>query len=87
MKKYTDVIDVGIVAMMLVYMLLTSCVSLAPISVAWRSNSNQQYATTDATNDNDEVSPAVNADKKTETQAAVSTSSGEASVTPKEVEK
>lgn len=58
--------------------LLTSCVATAPISVAWRSNASQQYATTEAWNKGQANDPAVNADKTTETQAAVTTSSGTA---------
>ena len=54
------------------------CVATAPISVAWRSNASQQYATTEARNDGKSNDPAVNADKTTETQAAVTTSSGTA---------
>ena len=60
---------------------LTSCIATAPVSVAWRSNSSQQYATTDARNDNRSHDPAVNADKTTEATAAVSTSSGDATST------
>ena len=57
---------------------LASCVATAPVSIAWRSNSSQQYATTEARNDGRSHNPAVNADKTTEATAAVSTSSGDA---------
>ena len=57
---------------------LASCVATAPVSIAWRSNSSQQYATTEARNDGRSHNPAVNADKTTEATAAVSTSSGAA---------
>lgn len=59
-------------------LLLPGCVALAPVSFAWRSNAVQQYATTDANNSAPLKDAAVNADKTTETQAAVSTSSGSA---------
>lgn len=58
--------------------LLSGCVALAPVSFAWRSNAVQQYATTDARNSAPLRDAAVNADRRTETQAAVSTSSGSA---------
>lgn len=57
---------------------LASCVATAPVSIAWRSNSSQQYATTEARNDGRSHDPAVNADKTTEATAAVNTSSGTA---------
>lgn len=57
---------------------LTSCIATAPVSFAWRSNSSQQYATTEARNDSKVHDPAVNADKTTEAMAAVNTSSGTA---------
>ena len=59
-------------------MAATSCIATAPVSIAWRSNSSQQYATTEGRTDIQEGSPAVNADKTTEASAAVSTSSGNA---------
>lgn len=59
-------------------LLLPGCVALAPVSFAWRSNAVQQHATTDANNSAPVRDAAVNADKRTETQAAVSTSSGSA---------
>ena len=57
----------------------TSCIATAPVSIAWRSNSSQQYATTEGRTDLQEGSPAVNADKTTEASAAVTTSGGNAS--------
>lgn len=60
---------------------LTSCIATAPVSFAWRSNSSQQYATTEARNDSKVHDPAVNADRTTEATAAVTTSSGDATST------
>ena len=57
---------------------LTSCIATAPVSFAWRSNSSQQYATTEARNDSKVHDPAVNADRTTEATAAVTASSGDA---------
>ena len=57
----------------------TSCIATAPVSIAWRSNSSQQYATTEGRTDIQEGAPAVNADKTTEASAAVTTSGGNAS--------
>lgn len=57
---------------------LASCVATAPVSIAWRSNSSQQYATTEARNDGRSHDPAVNADKTTEAATSVNTSSGAA---------
>ena len=57
----------------------TSCIATAPVSIAWRSNASQQYATTEGRTDIQEGSPAVNADKTTEASAAVTTSGGNAS--------
>lgn len=57
----------------------TSCIATAPVSIAWRSNSSQQYATTEGRTDIQEGSPAVNADKTTDASAAVTTSGGNAS--------
>ena len=57
---------------------LASCVATAPVSIAWRSNSSQQYATTEARNAGRSHDPAVNADKTTEAATSVNTSSGAA---------
>ena len=57
---------------------LTSCIATAPVSIAWRSNASQQYATTEAKNDSKVHDPAVNADKTTEAATSVNTSSGTA---------
>ena len=69
------------VAAVLASAAFTGCVATAPVSVAWRSNASQQFATTEARNDNRSHDPAVNADKTTEATAAVSTSSGDAAST------
>ena len=65
---------------------LTSCIATAPVSFAWRSNSSQQYATTEASNDGRSHDPAVNADKTTEATAAVTTSSGAATASQGEMQ-
>ena len=71
MKKVLIVLCCAIAA-------LASCVATAPVSIAWRSNSSQQYATTEARNDGRSHDPAVNADKTTEAATSVNTSSGAA---------
>ena len=58
--------------------LLAGCVATAPVSIAWRSNTTLQYATTDGRNEKAEDANTVNADRTTETQAAVSASAGTA---------
>ena len=58
--------------------LLAGCVATAPVSVAWRSNTTLQYATTEGKNDRAADANTVNADRTTEAQAAVSTSAGTA---------
>ena len=63
-------------------LVLTGCIATAPVSVSWRSNTSQQYATTDGRTDKGSDSNTVNADRTTETQAAVTTSSGAASTAP-----
>lgn len=63
---------------------LASCVATAPVSIAWRSNSSQQYATTEARNDGRSHDPAVNADKTTEAATSVNTSSGAATASQEE---
>ncbi len=65
---------------------LPSCIATAPVSFAWRSNSSQQYATTEASNDGRSHDPAVNADKTTEATAAVATSSGAATASQGEMQ-
>lgn len=62
-------------------LLATSCVFTAPVSFAWRSNSSQQYATTDGMAYAPSSGHSVNADKTTETQAAL-TASGNATTAP-----
>ena len=59
-------------------MLLSGCVATAPVSIAWRSNTTLQYATTEGKNEKAEDANTVNADRTTETQAAVSASAGTA---------
>ena len=59
-------------------MLLSGCVATAPVSIAWRSNTTLQYATTDGRNEKAEDANTVNADRTTETRAAVSASAGTA---------
>ena len=56
-------------------LLMTGCLATGPVSFAWRSNSSLQYATTDGKTTNDASNSAVNADKTTEANAAVSTAS------------
>ncbi len=65
---------------------LTSCIATAPVSIAWRSNASQQYATTEAKNDSKVHDPAVNADKTTEAATSVNTSSGAATASQGEME-
>ena len=64
--------------------LLAGCVATAPVSIAWRSNTTLQYATTEGKNDRAADANTVNADRTTENQAAVSTSSGAATTAPQE---
>jgi len=65
---------------MLLMLTCTSCViCTAPMSVSWRSNTSQQYATTDGKNDKEADANNVNADKSSELKSAVSTSSGNSS--------
>lgn len=59
-------------------MLLSGCVATAPVSIAWRSNTTLQYATTEGRNEKAEDANTVNADHTMETQAAVSASAGTA---------
>ena len=59
--------------------LMAGCVATAPVSIAWRSNTTLQYATTEGKNDRAADRNTVNADRTTENQAAVTTSSGTAS--------
>lgn len=57
---------------------LSGCIATAPVSIAWRSNASQQYATTDARNDKAADRNMVNADRTSEMQAAVTTGAGSA---------
>jgi hypothetical protein len=58
--------------------LLSGCVATAPVTFAWRSNTSQQYATTDGRTVKAADANTVNADRTSELQNAVSTSSGTA---------
>ena len=75
----------GIMLMpVLAALLLAGCVATAPVSIAWRSNTTLQYATTEGRNDRAEDANTVNADRTTENQAAVTTSSGTATTAPQD---
>ena len=65
-------------------LLLAGCIATAPVSIAWRSNTTLQDATTEGRNDRAADANTVNADRTTETQAALSTSSGTATTAPKD---
>ena len=54
------------VALLMGSVTTTSCIATAPVSISWRSNSSQQYATTEGKTNNKADSAAVNADKTTE---------------------
>ena len=54
------------VALLMGAVTATSCIATAPVSISWRSNSSQQYATTEGKTNNKADSAAVNADKTTE---------------------
>ena len=54
------------VALLMGSVTATSCIATAPVSISWRSNSSQQYATTEGKTNNKADSAAVNADKTTE---------------------
>ena len=64
--------------------LMAGCVATAPVSIAWRSNTTLQYATTEGKNDRAADANTVNADRTTENQAAVTTSSGAATTAPQD---
>lgn len=65
-------------------LLLAGCVATAPVSIAWRSNTTLQYATTEGRNDRAEDANTVNADRTTETQAAVAMGDGKAATAPQD---
>ena len=69
---------------MLAALLLAGCIATAPVSIAWRSNTTLQYATTEGRNDRAADANTVNADRTTENQAAVTTSSGSAATAPQD---
>jgi hypothetical protein len=52
-------------------LLAPGCVALAPVSIAWRSNSSVQHATTEGTTDLKTESPTVNAEKTSATDLKV----------------
>jgi len=58
--------------------LLSGCIATAPVTFAWRANTSQQYATTDGRTTKAADANTVNADRTSELQSAVSTSSGTA---------
>ncbi|MGN0878599.1 MAG: hypothetical protein ACI4WT_03990 [Oligosphaeraceae bacterium] len=68
----------------IVVCLLAGCVATAPVSVAWRSNTTLQYATTEGKNDRAADANTVNADRTAESQAAVSVSGGTATTAPQD---
>lgn len=69
-----------LVAATIMALALSGCVATAPVNIAWRSNTHQQYATEDGRNDSKSGHDTVNAEKTTNAEAAVSTSSGTAKV-------
>ncbi len=66
------------IAFLLLSFMLSGCIATAPVSIAWRSNASQQYATTDARNKKAADNNTVNADRTTETQTALTTGEGSA---------
>ena len=73
-----------VLALVMAALLLAGCIATAPVSIAWRSNTTLQYATTEGKNDRAADANTVNADRTTETQAALSTSSGTATTAPQD---
>jgi len=65
-------------AFLLLSFMLSGCIATAPVSIAWRSNASQQYATTDAKNHKAADKNTVNADRTSEMQAALTTGEGSA---------
>lgn len=63
---------------------LSGCIATAPVSIAWRSNTTLQHATTEGRNDRAADANTVNADRTSETQAAVSAGGGTAATAPQE---
>ena len=66
------------IAFLLLSFMLSGCIATAPVSIAWRSNASQQYATTDAKNHKASDKNTVNADRTSELQAALTTGEGSA---------
>lgn len=50
---------------------LSGCIATAPVSIAWRSNSSVQHATTEGTTELKTESPTVNAEKTSATDLKV----------------
>ncbi len=65
-------------ALTIIALALTGCVATAPVTLAWRSNTHQQYATTEGKTDNKAGSDTVNAEKTLDAASAVNTSTGSA---------
>lgn len=65
-------------ALTIIALALTGCVATAPVTLAWRSNTHQQYATTEGKTDNKAGSDTVNAEKTIDAASAVNTSTGSA---------
>jgi hypothetical protein len=65
-------------ALTIIALALTGCVATAPVTLAWRSNTHQQYATTEGRTDNKAGSDTVNAEKTIDAASAVNTSTGSA---------
>lgn len=57
---------------------LAGCVATAPVSIAWRSNASQQYATSEAKTNKGADANTVNADHTAELQAALTSGEGSA---------
>ena len=57
---------------------LTGCVATAPVSIAWRSNASQQYATSEAKTNKGADANTVNAERTAELQAALTSGEGSA---------
>ena len=64
--------------------LFSGCIATAPVSIAWRSNTTLQHATTEGRNDRAADANTVNADRTTETQAAVTMGEGSATTAPQD---
>lgn len=76
----------NVLIILLICLLSCGCTFMGPVTVAWRSNTNQQTAQTDGNNAKAEDANSVNADRKSELQTAVSTSNGTANADGKSKE-